>query len=85
MADLDARNRSQRLAEAARGAGWPELRHDRGDGDPLASGVEAAIIADALGEADGTSSHRRDRRIRSRPLWTSVGTQPRLAVFRWSR
>jgi hypothetical protein len=34
-----------------REAGWLELRHDGGDGAPLASGVEAAIIADALGEA----------------------------------
>jgi alkylation response protein AidB-like acyl-CoA dehydrogenase len=51
VADLDGRKRGERLAEAARDAGWLELRHDRGDGDPLASGVEAAIIADALGEA----------------------------------
>ena len=42
---------AERLAEAVRDAGWLELRHDGGDGDPLASGVEAAIIADALGEA----------------------------------
>ena len=51
VADLDDRKRSERLAEAVRDAGWLELRHDRGDGGPLASGVEAAIIADALGEA----------------------------------
>jgi hypothetical protein len=51
VADLDDRTRSQRLATAVRDAGWLELRHDGGDGDPLASGVEAAIIADALGEA----------------------------------
>jgi hypothetical protein len=51
VADLDDRKRGERLAEAVRDAGWLELRHDRGDGDPLASGVEAAIIADALGEA----------------------------------
>jgi alkylation response protein AidB-like acyl-CoA dehydrogenase len=51
VADLDDRKRSQRLAEAVRDAGWLELRHDAGDGMPLASGVEAAIIADALGEA----------------------------------
>jgi len=49
VADLADRARSERLAGAVRGAGWLELRH--GDGDPLASGVEAAIIADALGEA----------------------------------
>jgi alkylation response protein AidB-like acyl-CoA dehydrogenase len=51
VAGLDDRNRSERLAEAVRNAGWLELRRDGGDGDPLASGVEAAIIADALGEA----------------------------------
>jgi alkylation response protein AidB-like acyl-CoA dehydrogenase len=51
VADLDNRARSERLAEAVRDAGWLELRQDGGDGDPLASGVEAAIIADALGEA----------------------------------
>src|SRR5262249_57117041 len=40
-----------RLAGAVRNAGWLERRQGPGDGDPLASGVEAAIIADALGEA----------------------------------
>ena len=51
VADLDDHTRSERLAEAVRSAGWLELRHGTADGDPLASGVEAAIIADALGEA----------------------------------
>src|SRR5262245_40060108 len=51
VADLDDRTRADRLGEAVRDAGWLELRHDGGGGDPLASGVEAAIIADALGEA----------------------------------
>ncbi len=50
VADLDDRKRRARLAAAVRDAGWLELRQDGGDGDPLASGVEAAIIADALGE-----------------------------------
>jgi alkylation response protein AidB-like acyl-CoA dehydrogenase len=50
VADLDDRKRRGRLAEAVRDAGWLELRQDAGDGAPLASGVEAAIIADALGE-----------------------------------
>jgi len=50
VADLDDRQRSERLAEAVRHAGWIELRQDGGQGDPLASGVEATIIADALGE-----------------------------------
>src|SRR5512139_4133263 len=51
VADLDDRKRSERLAEAVRDAGWLELRQDGGDGGPLASGVEATIIADALGQA----------------------------------
>jgi alkylation response protein AidB-like acyl-CoA dehydrogenase len=51
VADLDDRKRRERLAEAVRAAGWLDLRHDGGDGNPLAGGVEAAIIADALGEA----------------------------------
>ena len=51
VADLDDEKRRRRLAEAVRGAGWLELRQDGGDGGPLATGVEAAIIADALGEA----------------------------------
>jgi alkylation response protein AidB-like acyl-CoA dehydrogenase len=51
VADLDDAKRKGRLAEAVRDAGWLELRDDAGGGDPLASGVEAAIIADALGES----------------------------------
>ncbi len=51
VADLDDATRAKRLAGAVRDAGWLELRHDGGDGGPLAGGVEAAIIADALGAA----------------------------------
>jgi len=51
VADLDDAKRSRRLSEAVREAGWLELRHDDGSGGPVASGVEAAIIAEALGEA----------------------------------
>jgi alkylation response protein AidB-like acyl-CoA dehydrogenase len=51
VADLDDPKRRARLAEAARDAGWLELRHRTQGGGPLASGVEAAIIAEALGEA----------------------------------
>jgi len=51
VADLEDHKRSERLAQAVRSAGWLELRHGTSDGDPLASGVEAAIITDALGEA----------------------------------
>lgn len=49
--DLDDATRRARLAAAVRAAGWVELRDDAGGGHPLASGVEAAIVADALGEA----------------------------------
>src|SRR5574342_752215 len=48
---LDDPQRHARLAQAVREAGWLELRHDAGGGESVASGVEAAIIADALGEA----------------------------------
>jgi len=51
VADLDDAPRRERLAAAVRDAGWLELRDDAGDGTPLASGVEAAIVADALGGA----------------------------------
>jgi alkylation response protein AidB-like acyl-CoA dehydrogenase len=51
VAALDDDTRRMRLASAVRDAGWLELRDDAGDGAPLASGVEAAIVADALGGA----------------------------------
>jgi hypothetical protein len=51
VAGLDDTTRAKRLAAAARDAGWLELRDDDGQGAPLASGVEAAIVADALGGA----------------------------------
>lgn len=51
VADLDDATRAKRLAAAVRDAGWLELRDDAGDSEPLASGVEAAIVADALGAA----------------------------------
>jgi alkylation response protein AidB-like acyl-CoA dehydrogenase len=48
VADLDDGARSKRLAEAVHDAGWLDLRADAGAGEPLAGGVEAAIVADAL-------------------------------------
>jgi alkylation response protein AidB-like acyl-CoA dehydrogenase len=48
VADLDDGTRAKRLAEAVRDAGWLELRHEAEEDQPLAGGVEAAIIADAL-------------------------------------
>lgn len=47
---LDDGARRARLSTAVREAGWLQLRDDAGDGTPLASGVEAAIVADAMGE-----------------------------------
>ncbi len=47
---LDDGARSARLATAVRDAGWLDLRADDGSGRPLASGVEAAIVAEVLGE-----------------------------------
>jgi alkylation response protein AidB-like acyl-CoA dehydrogenase len=49
VAALDDSTRAKRLAGALRDTGWLELRHDAGGGAPLASGVEAAIVAEALG------------------------------------
>src|SRR5262245_46522938 len=49
--DLSDAMRSKRLARAVQEAGWLELRHEGDEGAPLASGVEAAIIADALAGA----------------------------------
>jgi alkylation response protein AidB-like acyl-CoA dehydrogenase len=51
VADLDDTTRAKRLAVAVADAGWLELRSAAGDGGPLAGGVEAAIVADALGGA----------------------------------
>jgi alkylation response protein AidB-like acyl-CoA dehydrogenase len=49
VADLDDVTRAKRLGGAVRDAGWLELRADGGAGEPLAGGVEAAIVAEALG------------------------------------
>jgi alkylation response protein AidB-like acyl-CoA dehydrogenase len=51
VADLDDTKRARRLAEAVRDAGWLDLRQEGEDGEPLAGGVEAAILAEALGES----------------------------------
>jgi Acyl-CoA dehydrogenase, C-terminal domain len=55
VAELDDETRAKRLATAVRDAGWLELR-DAADGEgrgpvaPLATGVEAAILAEGLAE-----------------------------------
>jgi alkylation response protein AidB-like acyl-CoA dehydrogenase len=48
VASLDDGARSAKLAAAVEAAGWLELRVDH-QGGPLASGVEAAIVAEELG------------------------------------
>jgi hypothetical protein len=50
VAGLDDATRHKRLAAAVHDSGWLELRDDN-NGAPLASGVEPAIVADALGGA----------------------------------
>ena len=47
--DLDDESRRARLADAARRSGWFELRGPGDGDDPLASGVEVAIVARELG------------------------------------
>jgi alkylation response protein AidB-like acyl-CoA dehydrogenase len=51
VADLGDTKRNSRLGEGVRNAGWYELRHDTDEGHPFASGVEAALIAEALAES----------------------------------
>jgi Acyl-CoA dehydrogenase, C-terminal domain len=48
VADLDDDGRSARLDAAVVASGWRELRRATADGDPLASGVEVAIVAEEL-------------------------------------
>ncbi len=51
VAELDDTTRRARLGAAVRDAGWLELRDDAGNGAAVASGVEACIVAEALGAA----------------------------------
>jgi len=48
VADLDDRGRVARLESAVAASGWHELRTPNDDGTPLASAVEAAIVAEEL-------------------------------------
>jgi alkylation response protein AidB-like acyl-CoA dehydrogenase len=54
VGELDDEGRAAKLEVAVAGAGWRELRADDGAGAPLASAVEAAIVAEELsrGAAD---------------------------------
>jgi alkylation response protein AidB-like acyl-CoA dehydrogenase len=55
--DLDDAVRRERLADAARRSGWYELRGPGEDDGPLASGVEVAIIARALGRGAADTAY----------------------------
>ncbi len=47
--DLDDRDRAAKLDAVVGGAGWRELRSANEDGDPWASAVEVAVVAEELG------------------------------------
>jgi alkylation response protein AidB-like acyl-CoA dehydrogenase len=47
--ELDDHERSEKLEAAIVASGWRELRSSEVEGAPLASGVEAAIVAEELG------------------------------------
>jgi Acyl-CoA dehydrogenase, C-terminal domain len=49
VGQLDDRERSAKLEAAIVASGWRELRADEGEGAPLTSGVEPAIVAEELG------------------------------------
>jgi alkylation response protein AidB-like acyl-CoA dehydrogenase len=49
VAQLDDAERAEKLDAAVAASGWRELRCAADDGFPLASGVEAAILAEELG------------------------------------
>lgn len=49
VAELDEPERAAKLDAAVAAAGWRELRADCGTGEPWASAVEAAIVAEELG------------------------------------
>ena len=54
VGELDDSGRTATLEAAVAGAGWRELRVDEGNGRPLASAVEVAVVAEELsrGAAD---------------------------------
>ncbi len=54
VGEIDDLERSAKLDAAVAASGWRELRTATHEGDPLASGVEAAIVAEALGRALAT-------------------------------
>ena len=49
VADLDDTGRAAKLDDAVAASGWRELRTPTGDGSPLASAVEVAVVGEELG------------------------------------
>ena len=85
VAGLDDDDRRARLAAAVRDAGWLELRDDAGDGTPVAGGAEAAIVAEALGQAVADAAftgpvlaHDLLRRAHGEPIGAAVAYTPTL-------
>jgi alkylation response protein AidB-like acyl-CoA dehydrogenase len=93
VGQLDDRERAAKLDAAVSASGWRELRAPEGDGEPLASGVEVAIVAEELGRglADtpfvGPTLAAELRRLAGAPAATvpeTVAFAPSLAdLARW--
>jgi alkylation response protein AidB-like acyl-CoA dehydrogenase len=74
VSGLDDAARRSRLVVAVADAGWLELRDDAGGGGPLAGGTEAAIVAEALGEAVADTPFTGP--VLARDLLRRAGAQP---------
>jgi alkylation response protein AidB-like acyl-CoA dehydrogenase len=80
IAQLDDGERAAKLDAAIAAAGWRELRADGGAGEPWASAVEAAIVAEELGRglADapyiGPTLAAELRRLAGAPVASSTET-----------
>ena len=80
VGQLDDRERAEKLDAAVHSSGWRELRVAEHGGAPLASGVEAAIVAEELarGLADapflGPTLAAELRRLAGAPVATSLET-----------
>ena len=79
VADLDDGARAKRLTGAVHDAGWLELRQD-GGGGPVASGVESAIVADALGGAVADVVGTRLQRLARRYQVLCITHLPQIAA-----
>lgn len=57
VADLDDAERATKLDAAVAAAGWREIRGSDGAGQPIASGVEAVLVAEELGRAAADTAY----------------------------